>query len=326
MTNTNSHAVSGGAIRRIRVQTADVGTDGLLGAGTLLEWVESTAHVTAASWCGGSCVLASVGTFHLDRPISAGDLVELHADLVLTGHASLHVLITICANGPDFGGEPQTAQCPMVFVALDNLGHPVGVPTWTPTTMLELQRHRQARVRAIMRTRIETAMAARSYQHTNTSGTTLRFRAGQTDVDRDGNVRGGRVLRWIDEVAYACGAAWAGADVIASYLAGIRFAEPIVIGDAVDVTARIIHTRPRSVHCSIDCMRIEDGEPRVLSYGLVVLVALDESGEPRPVPQWLPNSDTDRLLERHARNLIELRQFIEPFSSVVPFAEHQRGA
>ncbi len=127
----------------------------------------------------------------MDRPISAGDLVELHADLVLTGHASLHVLITICANGPDFGGEPQTAQCPMVFVALDNLGHPVGVPTWTPTTMLELQRHRQARVRSVMRTRIETAMAAESYRRTNTRGTTLRFRAGHTDEDRDGNVRGG---------------------------------------------------------------------------------------------------------------------------------------
>ncbi len=127
-------------------------------------------------------------------------------------------------------------------------------------------------------------------------------------------------------MAYACGAAWAGSDVIASYLAGIRFAEPIVIGDAVDVTARIIHTRLRSVHCSIDCTRIEDGEPCVLSYGLVVLVALDARGEPGPVPQWLPDSDTDRLLERHARDLIELRQFIEPFTSVVPFAEHRRGA
>lgn len=323
MTNTDAPAV---IHRAIRVQPTDVGPDGLVGAGSLLEWAESAAYATATSWCDGSCVLASVGTFHLDRPITSGDLVELHADLVFTGRTSVHILITICTSDPESGPTAQTAQCPMVFVALDNLGHPAPVRMWTPSTMLELQRHRQARVRTVMRNRIETAMAAQDYRCTDTAGDTLRVRTGQTDVDHDGNLRGGRALRWIDEAAYACGTAWAGADVIASYVAGIRFSEPIVMGDAVDVTARIIRTGRRSMHCGIACTRIDDGEIRLLSYGLVVLVALDEHGEPRPVPQWLPATDTDRQLEQHARDLIELRQYVEPFPSVAAFTEIRRGA
>jgi acyl-CoA hydrolase len=323
MTDTDAPAVTH---RAIRVKPADVGPDGLVGAGSLLEWAESTAYATATSWCNGSCVLASVGTFHLDRPITSGDLVELHAELVFTGRSSVHILITICTSDPDSGRAAQTAQCPMVFVALNNLGHPAPIPTWTPSTMLELQRHRQARVRSVMRNRIETAMAAQDYRCADNAGDTLRVRAGQTDVDHDGNVLDGRALRWIDEVAYLCGTAWAGTDAIASYLAGIRFAEPIVMGDAVDVTARIIRTGPRSMHCGIACTRIDDGEPRRLSYGLVVLVALDEHGEPRPIPQWLPGTAADRQLEQHARDLIDLRQYIEPFPAVAALAEYRRGA
>ena len=301
-----------------RVQPTHVDADGHLGAGTLLEWVESAARGAAARWHDGVSVLASVGTFHLDHPVVVGTIVALHADLVYTGRTSMHILVTIRAGTPI-----QSVQCPMVFVALDGRGHPATVPAWAPVTMLDLQRHRQARVRAGTRTRIETLIAAARFPDSDTPRTAMRFRTGRADVDPDGTVRGGRVLRWIDEVAYACGAGWTDSDVKVGYLAGIRCTAPIGVDESVDVTARIIHTGPRSVHCVVRCTSADDSGTRLLAEGLVVLVALDAHGSTRPVRQWQPQSEPDRLLDRQARDLIAIRQYLEPFPTV---AEHRRGA
>src|SRR5690242_6813116 len=179
---------------------------------TLAEWIDQAAHATASRWCGGGhCVVASIGHFHLDRPIRVGELVEMRATLVYTGRHSMHILVTIRSNG-------QTAQCPIIFVAVDDADDPVEVPQWTPVTMLDLQRQRQARVRIGMRKRIEEAILAEDQSLAGHA--TVRRRACAADVGTDGRVRAGRVLRWINEAACAIGADWTGAEAITAYVAG----------------------------------------------------------------------------------------------------------
>jgi acyl-CoA hydrolase len=305
-------------IHSFRVKPVDVGIAEFVDGGTLLEWIDKAAYATAVQWCGCHCVAASVGNFHLDRPVGVGELVEVHASLVYTGRSSMHILVTVYSSDPARAKAAQTSQCPIIFVAVDATGNPVEVPQWTPVTMLELQRQRQARVRIRMRKHIEGAMASQSYTAEGTAPrATLRFRAATTDVDGGGRVHGGRVIRWIDEAAYVCGADWTGAEVMTSYIAGIRFYRPTVVGDVLEVTARIIHTGPRSVHTSVHVTTTDPdgGPPYLVAHGLVVVVSLDERGEARPVPTWKPASDEDHRLEQHARHLIELRQFVEPFTT-----------
>ena len=312
------------AVDRFRIRPVDVGIGGFVDGGTLLEWIDKTAHAAAAQWCGGHCVAASVGNLHLDRPIGVGELVEVHASLVYTGRSSMHMLVTVHSGDPARSRAVQTAQCPIIFVAVDDTGCPVEVPRWTPVTMLELQRQRQARVRMRTRKRIEGAMAPEGYTTEGTAPVaTLRFRAAGTDIDRGGNVRGGRVMRWIDETAYVCGTDWAGAEVITSYIAGMRFHRSVFVGDFVDVTARIVHTGPRSVHISVQVTATDSdtlgGRPCLVAQALVVVVSLDERGAARPVPTWEPACDEDRRLHQHARHLIDLRQFVEPFTTATAF-------
>ena len=305
-------------IDRFRVKPGDISIGGFVDGGTLLEWIDKTAYAGAVQWCGSHCVAASVGNLHLDRPIGVGELVEVHASLVYTGGSSMHMLVTVCSSDPAGAKAVQTSQCPIIFVAVDDGGNPVEVPRWTPVTMLELQRQRQARVRIRMRQRIEGAMAAESYTAEGTAPrATLRFRAAPTDINRGGDVRAGRVMRWIDETAYVCGADCTGAEVITSYIAGLRFYRPVFVGDVIEVTARIIHTGPRSIHISVQGTTTDTvgGQPCLVAHGLVVVVSLDERGTARPVPTWEPASDEDRRLDHHARQLIELRQFIEPFTT-----------
>jgi acyl-CoA hydrolase len=312
--NAGSHET----VLRIRVEPADVGIVGFVDGGKLLEWIDNAAYAVAALWSGRDCVVASVGNIHLDRPISVGELVEVRASLVYTGRSSMHILITVCSSDPTRAKAAQTSQCPIIFVAVDDGGNPSEVPPWTPVTMLELQRQRQARIRIPMRRRIEGAMAAESYTVEGTGPrATLRFLATPTDVNWGGGVHGGQVMRWIDDAARVCGAGWTAAQVITSYVAGIRFYRPIIIGDVIEVTARIIHIGPRSIHTSIHVTTTDahGARPHLVAHGVAVVVSLDERGEARPVPQWEPDSDEDHRLDQHARHLIELRQFVEPFTT-----------
>ena len=298
---------------RIYVKPADVGVLGVVDGATVIEWIDRAAYATAARWCGGRCAAASIGNFHLDRPISVGEVVEVHADLVYTGRRSMHILVTLCSIDPTRSKAGQTAQCSIVFVAIDDVGCPVEVPQRSPVTMLDLQRHRQARVRIRVRRRIEDAMSNFRPQ----DRATRRLVAAPADVNPDGLVRAGRLARWIDEAACVRGADWAGNEVLTSYVAGIRFRRPLVVGDAVEVSARVIHTGPRSVHISIHVTT--PGCPDVVAHGVVVVVALDARGSARPVAPCKRVSDEDRRTEAHARQLIGLREFVEPFTTATAF-------
>ena len=124
----------------------------------------------------------------------------------------------------------------------------------------------------------------------------MRFRAAPTDADGDGHVHGGRVMRCIDDSGLHVRNVLGWAHVLSSYVAGIRFYRPVIVGDAVEVTARVIHTGPRSVHVSVHVTTTDAhcGPPHLAAHGLAVVVALDEHGNARPVRQWQPVSDEDQ--------------------------------
>lgn len=304
-------------IHRFLVKPADAGIVGTVDGGKLLEWIDKVAYAGAARWSGHYCVTAYVGNIHLDRPIEVGELVELHANLVHTGRTSMHILVTVYSTDPTRVKPVQSAQCLTIFVAVDDERRTVEVPQWNPTTALELRRHRQAKVRIAVRKEIEAAMAAQRYTAEGTApSATLRFLAAPSDINWGGKVHGGRTMQWIDEAAYVCGAKWAGQHVLTSYFGGIRFYRPIVIGHAVEATARLIHTGPRSMHISVHVTSTDphSGEPELAAHGLAVVVALDPDAKARSIRQWIPASDEDVALDAHARHLIGLRSLVEDFT------------
>ena len=104
---------------------------------------------------------------------------------------------------------------------------------------------------------------------------------------------------------------WAG---IMSDVAGVRFHRPVNVSDVIEVTARVIHTGPRSAHISVHVTTTgNDGaHAQSAAHALLVVVSLDQRGNARPVPTWEPLSEEDHRLDQHATHLIELRQFVEP--------------
>jgi acyl-CoA hydrolase len=128
-------------------------------------------------------------------------------------------------------------------------------------------------------------------------------------VNWGGKVHGGTVMRWIDEAAYVCAVGWNGGRAIAVYAGGVRFYRPLLIGSVVEVTARLIHTGQHSMHISV---HVRSGDPRteqreLTTHCMMIFVGLDDENRSALVPTWTPRSEEDGALDRHARELVELR-------------------
>lgn len=283
---------------------------GTVSGGTVLEWIDRAGYACAVGWSSSYCVTAYVGNVHFAHPIRSGQLIEVQARIIQTGRTSMQVLVTVGARDLAQSAFRLSMHCLLVFVAMDD-GRPVEVPAWTPQTDADRMLHARAEERLAARHEIRAAMEAAEYTDAGTTPqTVLRFLAAPKDVNWGGNAHGGTVMRWIDEAAFACAAAWSTTDAVAVYSGGIHFTSPVHIGDLVEVSARLIHTGPHSMH--IAC-HVRSGSPtaphdlRRTVRCMTVFLDLDEERQPREVPRLVLRSDEDRRLDAHARELIAMR-------------------
>ena len=142
---------------------------------------------------------------------------------------------------------------------------------------------------------------------------TLRFLAQPGDVNFGGKVHGGAVMKWIDQAGYSCAAAWSGAYCVTVYVSGIHFEHPIQVGEIVELRAQVVYTGRTSMHVAIDVRSsdVRSGAFERTAYCIMVFVALDASGRPKPVPKWTPETEHDRKLEAYAKRLMALRKNVE---------------
>jgi acyl-CoA hydrolase len=141
----------------------------------------------------------------------------------------------------------------------------------------------------------------------------LRFLAEPSHVNFGGKVHGGAVMKWIDQAGYTCAAGWTGEYCVTLYVGGLHFIRPIRVGELVELRALVIHTGRTSLHIAIDIYARDPKEPELKRTGhcVIVFVALDERGRPRPIPSWTPVTDTDRALQAYALRMIDLRKMMD---------------
>src|SRR3569832_505455 len=67
-----------------------------------------------------------------------------------------------------------------------------------------------------------------------------------------GNVNGGQVLQMADNLAYVCGARYAGTDCVTASVDRVDFYEPIHVGELLNLIARINYVGRSSMEVEID--------------------------------------------------------------------------
>lgn len=136
------------------------------------------------------------------------------------------------------------------------------------------------------------------------SSITLRFLAEPSTINFGGKVHGGTVMKWIDEAGYACATRWAKRYCVTVSVGSIRFQRPIMIGNLVEVEARLAYTGNTSMNIAVEVRAgdMKTGEMEIITECVVVFVAVDAEGKTIPVEAWLPETPGNIALAQHVRS------------------------
>ena len=115
-----------------------------------------------------------------------------------------------------------------------------------------------------------------------------------------GNVHGGTLLKYLDEVAYACASRYAGRYVVTLSVDQVMFRQPIQVGELVTFLASINHTGNSSMEVGIKVVAedIRVQSVRHVNSCFFTMVAVDDDGKPASVPALTPATPDER--RRHA--------------------------
>ena len=115
-----------------------------------------------------------------------------------------------------------------------------------------------------------------------------------------GNVHGGTILKFLDQVAYACASRYAGRYVVTLSVDQVTFRQPIHVGELVTFLASVNHTGTSSMEIGIKVIA-EDIRSRVVRHVnscFFTMVAVDDDKKPALVTPLTPSTPDE--LRRHA--------------------------
>ena len=124
-----------------------------------------------------------------------------------------------------------------------------------------------------------------------------------------GNVHGGLILKYLDQVAYTCASRLTRQYMVTASVAQVRFHSPVHIGDLVTLLASVNYTGRSSLEIGIrvETEDVTTGDRRHTNSCYFTMVALDDDGNPCAVRQIAPRTDeelrrwSDALCRRAAR-------------------------
>ncbi len=125
-----------------------------------------------------------------------------------------------------------------------------------------------------------------------------------------GNVHGGTILKFLDQVAYACASRYAGRYVVTLSVDQVMFRQPIHVGELVTFLAAINHTGNSSMEVGIKVLaeNIQTQDVRHANSCFFTMVAVDDQRKPIAVSPIQPSTDIEK--RRYAAAVVrkKLRQ------------------
>jgi len=115
-------------------------------------------------------------------------------------------------------------------------------------------------------------------------------------VNFAGNIHGGHILKFIDQVAYACAARYSGHYVVTLSVDQVLFKEPVYVGELITCYATINYVGRTSMEVGVKVVaeNLTSGKKRDTNSCYVTMVAVDESMKPVAVEPLTLNNETDK--------------------------------
>ncbi|HEX5949663.1 MAG TPA: acyl-CoA thioesterase [Actinomycetota bacterium] len=123
-----------------------------------------------------------------------------------------------------------------------------------------------------------------------------------TDANIAGIVHGGVVMKLVDTAAGLAAIKHCGGLAVTVSMDEMSFLAPVHVGDTITVEASVnaAYTTSLEVGVRVEAERIVTGERVHTASAYLVYVALDEDGNPRPVPRLLTETVVQQRREREA--------------------------
>ena len=115
--------------------------------GWIMKLVDEAGALTCMRHAQRRVVTVAVDSLVFREPIKIGDLVNLSAEVTYTGRTSMEAEVEVLAENPITGERTHTNTAYLVYVALDDEGHPTDVPPLIAETDGEKLRMAQAQAR-----------------------------------------------------------------------------------------------------------------------------------------------------------------------------------
>ena len=115
-------------------------------------------------------------------------------------------------------------------------------------------------------------------------------------ANNQGNVHGGVVMKLVDEAGALACMRHAQRRVVTVAVDQMTFSQPIRLGDLVTLTAEVSYAGRTSIEAEVQVTAENPitGECTHTNTAYIVYVALDEDGNPTPVPAIIPENDPER--------------------------------
>ena len=114
-------------------------------------------------------------------------------------------------------------------------------------------------------------------------------------INGSDRIFGGQLMEWIDILAGVVARRHSGHDVTTAAVDNLQFKAPAHVGDTMALVGQITHIGHTSMEVRVDTF-VEglDGEKHLVNTAYLVLVALDDQGQPTPVPPLLLDTEEER--------------------------------
>ena len=141
------------------------------------------------------------------------------------------------------------------------------------------------------------------------SKTVLSMQMLPVDANPMGNIHGGTILKLVDTAAAVAALRHARTNIVSASIDRMDFYRPVYVGDLLILKACVNYVGRTSIEVGvrIEAENLKTGKVTHTGSSYVTYVALDEKGNPTPVPQAIPETAEERRRWREGKERREQR-------------------